>query len=112
MFRGIGHQPQPLLFLVIVVAFGLMALLLRKLMIVVSTSFSGSYLITAGLLHLVTGRQTIAPLWFAPLQPGSAGLLGYAELVFWLLVALVGAKYQYRGRRRRDEAARHQAQAA
>jgi hypothetical protein len=103
-----GNQPQPVLVLVLAVVFGVIALVLQKLMIIVSTAFSGSYLVTAGLLHLLAGAQNVSPLWFDHLQQGSAGLLGHVALVFWLVLGLAGGSFQYRGRRRREEATRNE----
>jgi hypothetical protein len=47
-FAGMGHEAQPIFLLVSAVAFGLLALALQKFMIIVSSAFSGSYLIAAG----------------------------------------------------------------
>ena len=54
LFSAAGNQPQPMLLIVFAIVFGVIALVLQKFMIVVSTAFSGSYLVTAGLLHLLT----------------------------------------------------------
>ena len=108
LFHAAGNQPQLILVLVLALVFGVIALVLQKLMIIVSTAFSGSYLVTAGLLHLLTGGQHVSTLWFDQLQHGSAGILGYVALVFWLVLALAGGSFQYRGRRRWEEAARNE----
>jgi hypothetical protein len=105
-----GTQPQPMLFVVLALVFGVIALVLQKLMIILSTAFTGSYLITAGILQLFTGVRNAAPLWFERLPPGSAGILGYATLVLWLLLGLAGVSFQYRGSRKRDERVRREAQ--
>ena len=81
-----GNQPQLILVLVLAIVFGVIALVMQKLMIIVSTAFSGSYLITAGLLHLLAGVQDASPLWFEHLQSGSAGILGYVALALWLVL--------------------------
>ena len=111
VFSGTGHHAQPILVLVFAVVFGLLALLLQKFMIVVCTAFGGSYLITAGIQHLIAGPHA-APLWFDPSQAGSPGLLGYAALAFWLVLGLLGVSFQYRGTRSRNQAARQEAQPA
>jgi hypothetical protein len=108
LFSAAGNQPQAVLLVVFAVVFGVIALVMQKLMIVVSTALSGSYLVTAGLLHLLTGAQDASALWFDHLQPGSPGILGYVALVFWLVLALAGGRFQYRGRRRREEATRNE----
>ena len=109
LFSAAGNQPQPILVLVLAIVFGVLALVMQKLMIVVCTAFSGSYLVAVGLLQLLTGAQDTSALWFDHLQPGSAGVLGYIALVFWLILGLAGGSFQYRGSRRRDEATRHEA---
>jgi len=112
LFSAVGNQPQPILLLVLAMVFGVIALVMQKLMIIVSTAFSGSYLITVGILHLLTGAQDVSALWFNHLQPGSVGILGYVALVFWLVLGLAGIRFQYRGSQRKDEAARHKGQPA
>ena len=111
-FNAAGNQPQPILLLVFAVVFGVLALVMQKFMIIASTAFSGSYLITAGLLQLLTGVQNGSPLWFDRLHPCSAGILGYVALAFWIALGLAGASFQYRGSRRRKEAVRHEEQSA
>jgi hypothetical protein len=112
LFHAAGNQPQPILVLVIAIVFGVIELVLQKFMIIVSTAFIGSYLITAGVLHLLAGGQNVSPLWFDHLQQGSAGILGYAALVVWLILGLGGASFQYRSRRRREEATRNETRSA
>jgi hypothetical protein len=111
VFAGTGHQAQPLLFLAFAVVFGLLALLLQKFMIAVSTAFSGSYLVTAGILRLIAGQHT-GPLWFDPSHTGAPDVLGYVVLAFWFVLGLVGVSFQFRGSRRREEITRHEAQPA
>ena len=108
LFHAAGNQPQPILVLLLAIVFGVIALVMQKFMIIVSTAFIGSYLIIAGIVHLLTGAKDVSALWFDHLQPGSAGILGYAALVFWLVLGLAGGSFQYRGRRRREEAARNE----
>ena len=112
LFHAAGNQPQPILVLVIAIVFGVIELVLQKFMIIVSTAFIESYLVTAGVLHLLAGGQNVSPLWFDHLQQGSAGILGYAALVVWLILGLGGASFQYRSRRRREEATRNKTRSA
>ena len=103
VFAGMGHEAQPIFLLVSAVASGLLALVLQKFMIIVSSAFSGSYLIAAGLLHLAyLGRDT-APLWFHGVQKGWAEVMVYVALVFWLGCGTVGARFQYRSGRKKVE---------
>lgn len=111
LFSASGNQPQPILLLVMAIVFGVIALIMQKFMIIVSTAFSGSYLVTTEIWHLLAGDQSISPLWFVHLQPGSAGWLSYAAFAFWLVLGLAGMSVQYRAGRRRDEDVRPEAKA-
>ncbi|HWX22968.1 MAG TPA: DUF4203 domain-containing protein [Candidatus Binatia bacterium] len=106
LFTAAGNQPQPILLLAFAGVFGVIALVLQKLMITLSTASSGSYLITAGIFQFFTGAQPLSLLWFDRLHPGSAGVLSYAALALWLVLAVSGLRFQYRGRRKKEEAAR------
>ena len=112
LFSAAGNQPQAILLVVFAIVFGVIALLMQKLMIVVSTALSGAYLVAAGLLHLLTGAHDASVLWFDHLQPGSTGILGYVALVFWLGLGLAGGSFQCGGRRRREEATRNETRPA
>ena len=105
-------QPQPIILIVVSIVFGLIALALQKFMIILSTAFGGSYLITAGILHFITGAQTASPPWLSHLQPGSAGLLGYAALAFWIILGVCGVSVQYHGTKTADKPAHRETQAA
>jgi len=94
VLNATGHQPEPIPVLVAAAASGIVALLLRNFMIIVSTAFSGSYLLTAGLLRLFTGTQHT--LWFEQLKGDSALTLGYVALGVWLLFGLVGMRFQFK----------------
>jgi hypothetical protein len=111
VFSGTGHQAQPLLYLAFALVFGLLALVLQKFMIVLSTAFGGSYLIVASIVKLIAGAHA-APLWFDPSKAGSPDLLGYGVLAFWVILGLFGLSYQYRGAPRRNEVVRHETQPA
>jgi hypothetical protein len=94
-----------LVVLIVAVVFGVIAIVVQKFMIVISTAFSGSYLLVAGILQLVSGGPSAAPLWVDPLQPGPTGVLGVGALVFWVVVGVAGAAFQFRDGRRREEIA-------
>ena len=66
-------------------------------MIIVSTAFIGSCLITLGILHLLPGAQDVSVQWINHLRFGSPGILGYVALDFWLVLGLAGVRFQYRG---------------
>ncbi len=103
LFNGTGHQAQPLLLLVFAVIFGVLALVAQKLMVVVSTALSGSYLVTAGILPFVAGGHNAFPIWFNPTQAGSPGAVGFGAVALWLILAVIGAAFQFRRSRRKAE---------
>jgi hypothetical protein len=112
VFNASGHQPEPLVVLIVAVVFGVVAIVVQKFMIVISTAFSGSYLLVGGILQLMTGGPNAAPLWMNPLQPGPTGALGMGALIFWLAIGVAGAAFQFRDGRRREEMVRQETQAA
>ncbi len=103
VFNGTAHQVQPIILLAIPVLFGVIALLAQKFMIALSTAFSGSYLVVAGIWPFVAGSQRAPQIWLHPAQGGSSGTLGYAALVLWIVLALAGAGSQLRARHRKIE---------
>jgi len=112
VFNGLGRQPEPLIVLIVAVVFGVIAIVVHKFMIVISTAFSGSYLLVAGILQLLAGTPNATPLWVNPLQPGPKGVLGMGAWILWVVVGLSAAAFQFRDGRRREEAVRQETQAA
>jgi hypothetical protein len=112
VFNGLGRQPEPLIVLIVAVVFGVLAIVVQKFMIVISTAFSGSYLLVAGILQLLAGTPNATPLWVDPLQPGPKGVVGMGAWILWVVVGLSAAAFQFRDRRRREEVVRQEAQAA
>jgi hypothetical protein len=109
VFHATGYPVQALLILIVAVIFGVLALVLQKFMIILSTAFSGSYLVTAAIAHFVTGVQQVHPLWFKPISGTSSNTLGYVALGVWLVLGLIGARFQYVvGRKREKEAPRQE----
>ncbi|HWV98480.1 MAG TPA: DUF4203 domain-containing protein [Candidatus Acidoferrum sp.] len=103
LFSGTGQQIQPIIFLVLPIGFGVIALLAQKFMIILSTAFSGSYLIMAGVWPFVAGGQNASQVWLHPAQKGPSGTLGYGALALWIVLALVGVSFQFRASRRKVE---------
>jgi hypothetical protein len=110
LFNGVGYQAKPLVVLILAVACGVIAIVLQKFMIVISTAFTGSYLLVAGLLQLMTGASV--PLWVDPFQPRPSGALGPGALIVWIAIGVAGAAVQFRDGRRREEIVRQETQAA
>jgi Domain of unknown function (DUF4203) len=110
LFNGLGQQPQPLVVLILAVVFGVIAILVQKFMIVISTAFTGSYLLVAAVLQLMTGGTV--PLWVDPLQRPPTGVLGPGALVAWIVMGVIGAAVQFRDWRRREEVVRQETRPA
>jgi hypothetical protein len=102
-FSGIGHQIQPVIFLALPIAFGVIALLVQKFMIIVSTAFSGSYFIMAGIWPFVVVDRNVSRIWLHPAHHGSPGTLGYGALVLWALLAVLGVVVQVKASRKKIE---------
>jgi hypothetical protein len=103
-FNGVGQQIQPVVFLVLPVAFGVIALLVQKFMIILSTAFSGAYLVIAGIWTFVADSGDPSRIWLYPRQNGSLGNLGLGALVLWVLLALLGIATQFRASRKKVDA--------
>lgn len=112
LFEAARHQLQPVPLFALAILFGVLALVMQKFMIIVSTAFLGSYLAVAGIFHWVPGLQNLSPLWFHHAPPGSVRSWGYVALVFWLILGLAGMSFQNRAHRTKDQAARDEAQPA
>ncbi len=95
-FNGTGQQAQPIVLLVVSLIFGVIALVAQKFMIILSTAFIGSYLITAGVWPLIVRSENSSRVWLDPAHSASSGTLGYAALVLWILLGVAGASYQFR----------------
>jgi hypothetical protein len=108
VFSGTGHPVPPLPLLIFGVVLGLLALRLQKFMAIACTSLAGSYLITAGLWQLLKLGQSGFPLPLAHPATTSVGLANYVALAFWVVVGLVGLKFQYRAGRKKAEPARQE----
>jgi hypothetical protein len=98
-FSGIGHQIQSIVFLVLPIAFGVIALLVQKFMIILSTAFSGAYLIVAGIWPFFVHNPNVSRIWLYPAQNTSPENLGYGALVLWGFLTLVGVGSQLRASR-------------
>jgi hypothetical protein len=109
LFNASGNQPQVILVVVCAVVFGLIALVMQKLMIIASTAFSGSYLVIAGVLHLLAHNPDTSLPWFDRLPTQPTDLRGYVTLGAWILLGLAGLSFQYRHSERKDKATRQEA---
>jgi hypothetical protein len=93
---GTGHRLQPIVLFALPLAFGVIALVAQKLMIIISTAVSGAYLIMAGIWPFVANNPNASGIWLFPGQNNTQGTLGYGALLFWALLALLGVASQRR----------------
>jgi hypothetical protein len=92
-FGASGSPPQSIIILVVAVVFGVVALLVQKVMIIISTAFSGSYLITSSVCAVLVGAQNPLLSGQVPFHfPGGNGL----ALVAWLVLGIAGMVVQFR----------------
>lgn len=98
----LGEESPLRLFAVLALAIigGVIALLLQKLMIILSTSLTGSWGIVSGALHFlgVGGGETGGGrLMLFPDSDmlRSVGMHGYGVLIAWLVVGVIGVAVQY-----------------
>jgi len=85
---------------------GVVALMLQKLMIVISTALSGAWAIVSGVIHFLGGaRGPIRPFQYHPNLRAlrSMGVWGYAMLLCWVLLGIAGMVVQYRITTEKDE---------
>ncbi len=105
IFRGVGHQVPQIILIALPVASGLLALVAQKVMVVVSTAFSGAYLITAGLWPFVAGAKSAREIWLHPAQQPASATMTYGSLAVWVILALLGLSVQFRSGPKKPEAA-------
>ena len=90
--------------LVLAVIGGIVALMLQKLMIILSTALSGAWAIVSGVFHLVGGAP--GPVQAFQYQPNlrtlrPMGAWGYVMLLCWILLGIAGMVVQYKITRER-----------
>jgi len=102
---GSGQQIPSIVFVIVSVVFGAIALLAQKLMIIISTAFGGSYLILAGCWPFVAEHESASRIWLHPAQSSPPGAWEFAALVIWIVLAFMGAAFQFRAGRPKPEPA-------
>jgi hypothetical protein len=85
--------PEPITILIAAVITGIIALVIQKFMIIVSTSFGGSWLIVTGIAYFATGAVNPADIEYM-LQSG--GGLFYIILLGWIGLGTCGLIAQYK----------------
>jgi uncharacterized membrane protein YeaQ/YmgE (transglycosylase-associated protein family) len=85
--------PEPITILIAAIITGIIALVIQKFMIIVSTSFGGSWLIVTGIAYFATGAVNPADIEYM-LQSG--GGLFYIILLGWIGLGTCGLIAQYK----------------
>jgi hypothetical protein len=99
LIGGGGSTIETILILVLAVIGGIVAVMLQKLMIIISTALSGSWGIVSGIFHFLEGDLgPIRPFQYHPnpraLRP--MGMWGYIMLLCWILLGIAGIVVQHR----------------
>jgi hypothetical protein len=103
---GGGSILETVIILVLAVIGGIAAVVLQRLMIILSTSLSGSWGIVSGIAHFVGGGfGPIRPFQYHPHLGAlrSMGMRGYIILLCWVLLGIAGIVIQYRITREEKE---------
>ncbi len=96
---GGGSTVEVVIILVLAVVGGIVAVMLQRLMIIISTSLSGSWGIVSGIFHFVGGGfGLIRPFQYYPNPRAlrSMGMGGYIMLLCWVLLGIAGIVIQYK----------------
>lgn len=109
LLTGGGESPViTVIILTLAVMGGIVAVFFQRLMIIISTSLSGSWIIVSGVFHFVGGDSgPIRSFQYHPsprvLRP--MGVQGYIMLLCWVLLGVAGMVVQYRTTRdqKKDE---------
>ncbi|SIQ41180.1 protein of unknown function [Alkalispirochaeta americana] len=86
-----GFAPEPVVLLVLAAATGIAAVVLQRIMIILSTSFAGSWSVVIGTAYFVTGR--VNPADMGALLRIDQGLL-YVLLGCWVALGVAGVVVQ------------------
>lgn len=107
LLTGGGGRPiETAVILVLAVIGGVVAVMLQKFMIILSTALSGAWAIVSGIFQFVKGGfGPLQPFQYHP-NPGvlrSMGAWGYVMLLCWILLGIAGIVVQYRITKEKDE---------
>ncbi|MDP6542918.1 MAG: TMEM198/TM7SF3 family protein [Phycisphaerae bacterium] len=93
LFSLTGISPEPIALLILAVITGIIALVVQKFMIIVSTGFGGAWSVVTGIAYFTTGA-------IDPTNPvrmfRSGGKHLYAIALCWLVLGIVGVIVQYK----------------
>jgi hypothetical protein len=93
LFAVAESNPEPAVLLILAVIAGVVALIIQKFMIIVSTGFGGAWSVVTGIAYFTTGA--IDPTNFERMFR-SGGSHRYAILLCWLALGIVGVIVQYK----------------
>ena len=92
LFAAAGNNPGPAVLLILAVFAGVMALIFKKFMIIVSTGFGGAWSVVTGIAHF-TGSIDLTNVDRLFL---SAGSQIYVILLCWFVLGIFGVIVQYK----------------
>jgi hypothetical protein len=102
-----GIDMPDLVVIIVAVVVGIIALILQRVVIILATAFIGSWAVVSGGLSLLVGASvTPTELYGDAAQAGevAAGVPSLIVLIFWLVLAMVGAITQFAMTRERPVA--------
>lgn len=91
-FAAAGNNPGPVVLLILAVIAGVMALIFKKFMIIVSTGFGGAWSVVTGITHF-TGSIDLTNFDRPFISTGSQI---YVIILCWLVLGILGMIVQYR----------------
>lgn len=96
LMSAFGVQPETILLILAAALGGVIALWLQRPMIILSTAFSGAWLIILGIAHLAGIQFNIMKLLQQPTLLKQADIQFYIMFFLWFLLSLVGTAVQFK----------------
>lgn len=96
-----GGTADPLVFGLAAILGGIVALMLQRPMIIISTAFSGAWLLVVGLASFLEIRFNLVQLLKNPNVAVQQEIYSFAWILFWLVLGIAGCvvQFKYGGRR-------------
>jgi len=96
LIAAAGYQPDTVLLALAAILGGIIALLLQRPMIILSTAFSGAWLVILGVAHLAGTPFDLIKVLQQPDLLRHADVQFYIMFFLWILLSIVGAGVQFK----------------
>ena len=90
---AMGHDPNTAVIVIAVTITGILALIIQKYMIIISTSFAGAWLIVAGIAYFATGAVSPTDIEYIL---HSSGVLYFVVMFCWIILGITGIITQFK----------------